>query len=444
MITIRNTPIVGRDVIFYGASKYAQDNFAYFNNLSGGGVCFADYDAHKQYSQLCGLDILPLRDAILKYPDYDILITASPERTREINDYLLALGIPNDRLFYSGQIELRRGCVYLEMRPWVTLGGKRAKVVSECIGDLALERSGNLNDDLRRMEEARLKARQRVINQESCSCDKCFVSIDDFYRKQIYPRNEISVVFESNYIDTACNANCCYCTMHDERRYILDSEILKSGKRFIDDWHELIELYGKRPILVCFANGEMTASAWCDEITHDLLDVAKDWELLVPTNGIQFNKDLAKLMGQGRVKDLMVSFDSGTRDTYSKVHGVDCFDKVIHNLLRYIETSGFKDCISMKYIILEGVNDNEADFEGFISIAAELKLNVIISNDNFTLPNPMSDNVRRAMTSLVNKLLKNKLPIIFGRHCFLASDYRWAVYLCQKMRTTQDTDCQRS
>ncbi|GHV53565.1 hypothetical protein FACS1894216_11800 [Synergistales bacterium] len=421
---IRHIPIVGRAVIFYGAGKYAQDNFLSLQKQASG-CCFADNNPDKHHSKLCGLDVLPLHETIRKYPDFDILITVSYENVREIKEYLEAQDIPNDRIIYPDELEFRSGCVYLETGEWSTFGGKTVKVVSECYGDLKLKRTGTVADDLLLIETARQKARASVLNGETCSCDECFVNIEDFYVKQIYHNTELSVVFESNYKDTVCNVRCCYCTAYDDKRYLLDKDILESGNRFIDDWRQLIRLYADKCIYVAFANGEMTVSPWRDEVLCDLLNTAKNWNLLIPTNGVEYNADIARLMRLGRVQDLMISLDAGTRETFQKIRGVDCFEKVISNIRRYKETSERSDCISIKYIILEGLNDNRIDIDCFVNIASELQVKVIISNDNFTLQNPMSDNVRNTIKFLADKLKSKKLQFFFGRHCFLATDYRW-------------------
>jgi molybdenum cofactor biosynthesis enzyme MoaA len=75
---------------------------------------------------------------------------------------------------------------------------------------------------------------------------------------------------------------------------------------------------------------------------------------------------------------LNVSLDAGTADTFAKIKGIDCFDKVIKNLEKYAAVGN----IQLKYILLEGINDNKNDIDDFVAIAERINANVQISRDN--------------------------------------------------------------
>jgi len=426
-----------KSVILYGAGYDAgwgeeggnMEKFDYLcsfvrEKLQGEVVCFADSDIDKQGKCLHGLNIFSLTDAINQYPDYALLPTLSYEKMEDVSEYLMKNGIPRDRIIYSDRIEKRKGCFYLEKKPWITLSGLRVKVVSECTGELAIERSGELMKDLERIETARLLCRKSVINGKSCVCDNCFVNMEDFYPLEINPQFDIAIIFESNYYDTVCNARCCYCTATDNRRYLLDNDMLKRGRRFLDDWREIVRIYSNKKLYIAFGNGEFTVSPWRDEVFRDLSKLT-NWHILVPSNGLIYDERLAQLVADGRA-ELLISIDAGTPDTFARVKGVSRLDKVIANIRNYLNIASvtkMSNKIAIKYLVLEGVNDSEDDLDGFVAIATELGCTVVISNDNFTLPNPMTKTVTDTMKYLVAKLRDTNV-IHFGRHCFLASDYK--------------------
>ena len=75
------------------------------------------------------------------------------------------------------------------------------------------------------------------------------------------------------------------------------------------------------------------------------------------TSGIKYCKSIEDAFVNDKLK-MVVSIDSGTKETYLKIKGVDCFDKVIENLRKYVLASDFaKENITLKYIIVDKEND---------------------------------------------------------------------------------------
>ena len=74
-------------------------------------------------------------------------------------------------------------------------------------------------------------------------------------------------------------------------------------------------------------------------------------------------------MSSGRIENTTTSLDAGTRETFKKIKQVDSFERVLENLRKYpLKNTNFL----LKYIFLEGVNDNEADIDGFYEIAKDI------------------------------------------------------------------------
>ena len=79
-----------------------------------------------------------------------------------------------------------------------------------------------------------------------------------------------------------------------------------------------------------------------------------------------------------RKVSINVSLDAGTSCTFAKIKGGGWFEKVLQNLEKYSSTGG---SLELKYILLEGINDNEAEINSFISIATKLTKQVLLSFD---------------------------------------------------------------
>ena len=87
-------------------------------------------------------------------------------------------------------------------------------------------------------------------------------------------------------------------------------------------------------------------------------------------------------MRDGRVILLLTSLDAGTRETFKAIKRVDRFDRVVENLKKYPTD---KTRLMLKYIFLEGVNDNEADIDGYYEIVKDTG-GIISLSANLTTP----------------------------------------------------------
>ena len=180
---------------------------------------------------------------------------------------------------------------------------------------------------------------------------------------------------ESEYIDyitithySTCNADCVYCSNNlepEERtndtyevlpflRYLKNEGVLKEGME------------------LCIGGGEFTIYKECEDILKEfcLNNFAK---LFVATNAIKYSENLHKSIEYGSA-NVLISLDSGCRETFKKIKRVDSFNKVVENLKKYASFEGAKDRITLKYIIIPGMNDNIGEFKKFIKIIKSVGL----------------------------------------------------------------------
>ena len=123
-----------------------------------------------------------------------------------------------------------------------------------------------------------------------------------------------------------------------------------------------------------------------------------------------------------------MSIDAGTRETYQKIKGHDFFDKVITNLKKYSESEGD---VSLKFIILEGINDNKEEIDGFIKIAKGIARYIIISNDSYQIRNMMSAKDFGMLKYFIQECKKQRLQFYLDMDRFNISDVHKIKSVCR-------------
>ena len=73
-----------KDVIFYGAGGMAELVLKNFDLSIGRPACFCDSNPHKWYTKIMDLEVLPLNEAISRYPDFLVCVTPCPPVDSEI------------------------------------------------------------------------------------------------------------------------------------------------------------------------------------------------------------------------------------------------------------------------------------------------------------------------------------------------------------------------
>lgn len=175
-------------------------------------------------------------------------------------------------------------------------------------------------------------------------------------------KNEVNKIYFHN--NMSCNAKCTYCTYgYIERGYKYN--VLPLIK----------DLINKKILspnaLIYMSGGEITISQEFEELLSLLLSYLNS-QIEILTSGIKYCKSIEEAFIQNKCR-LMISPDAGTRETYLKIKQVDCFDRVVDNIKKYIKASeNAKKMITLKYIIVDNINDNEEEMEKFLNLASDL------------------------------------------------------------------------
>jgi hypothetical protein len=114
--------------------------------------------------------------------------------------------------------------------------------------------------------------------------------------------------------------------------------------------------------------GEITIHPYKDRI----LDLVKDRRAVFYTNCFRFDYQIAANLAANPASCINISIDSGTRETWHKIKGFDNFGKVVGNLAKYRDSGSRNGQITLKYIVLPGVNDGAEDYAGAVALMKAL------------------------------------------------------------------------
>jgi len=124
------------------------------------------------------------------------------------------------------------------------------------------------------------------------------------------------------------------------------------------------------------SGGEITISPEFEELLSILLDYVNS-RIEIISSGIKYCKSIEDGFSKDKLS-MLISLDSGTKETYKKIKNVDCFDSVVSNIKRYIDVSdNAKQFITLKYIIVDGVNDNINEISEFFNIVSILGVKTV-------------------------------------------------------------------
>lgn len=238
--------------------------------------------------------------------------------------------------------------------------------------------------------------------------------------------NLIDTVYIQNFM--GCNAKCIYCTF----AYYRNNQQLY---KVLPIMNELIEKnILSKDAHVCFSGGEPTISEEFEILFSTLANYLTS-KMNVFTSCIKYSNSIADAFVKNKV-NLLISLDSGTPEIYKKVKLVDAFDKVVNNIKTYVNHSeNAKSSITLKYIILDGLNDDIQEMYSFLDLAAYLGIEtVMFSFDcvkyrfdlNKPIPNQYLDFYKKfveyaeklELTVLINPLAEPIMRKYFGDENF--------------------------
>ncbi len=193
---------------------------------------------------------------------------------------------------------------------------------------------------------------------------------------------------------TICNEHCIYCRLNDEDR---PHQKQYNVYPAIKDMAE--QGYLRKGGNITIAGGEPSVAPEFD----DLIKLFIDYDLSnirVLTNATKYSKIVECGIKEGRV-NIVVSVDSGTRETFIKVKRYDFYDKVWENVKKYASVQPQTDRVKTKFILIPYVNDSQEEITKWINKSIEAGVKHIAFDVEMMWYNKNKENIPSYIIDLV-------------------------------------------
>ena len=361
----------GKSIVFWGAGN----NNSYIIDALKRALCvpsaIIDKDTNKQGKKFMGIQIMSYEEASSKVPNMYIWVSEGVWKYQIIGCLVHELGFPMDRIINYEPVVMKRACQFVEsgfvytadaFQFCCTISGRTLSPV--------IRTEDNAVEDIKRFLDLRRITSKNISKGIDKSCEGCIEIRTDYYAEN----PKISTI---NYSPGGtCNLKCIYCiSAAKESKGTWDKDI---------DFKLIIDTLRNEGVLSDDLYFEISPGETA--LNKNRKSYYKQFCLAhgtkVMTNGTVYDEDLAECL-QRREVNLLVSVDAGTKETYKRIRGVDLYERLRINLLRYSKIApGYVD---LKYIFVPGENDDKKDIEGFVNLCLEIKPGYIfITYDIFT------------------------------------------------------------
>jgi len=397
-------------VIYYGTNKKMEKNLDKWISLTGVPKVFVVKEKNLgkfDSKYLDKFDVVSIDEALDRYPNSEIWVTYKSDKNARIaGKELLKKVAPEKIHFLDADLEYRKGCGRLGRSlhykvgtvPMCTVGNRKhpsfkaGASVSEMISDW------------QEYSEKLIYANQL---DSPNACSGCPLLRNGFFKKTVKLRN---LRFLQSLAYDSCNLRCKYCVPSQSNRWAaLKQDTGPKTYDVIRQFSEIPEFIEMgNGFTITFANGEFCVNKYFDDMVDILAKT--DWKIELLSNMSVYREKLATLMYQGRITKLITSIDAGTRETFKRLKRNDRFDEVVKNLNTYPVD---KTNLFLKYLFIDGYNDNEADIDGFYEIVRNVGGTIMISADNKTNAVPFSskDNMRDLTLRLIQKAKRDGIMV---------------------------------
>lgn len=196
-------------------------------------------------------------------------------------------------------------------------------------------------------------------------CRRCM-----YYKKAKWEISPLVSYVNISAYPSPCQCRCIYCYNQGTSLMATKTEMRKPDvKTAYERLYKLIR-YGQDK---GFILPDATYQISCGEITiheykNQIMELVRGRKTRYLTNAFLYDEDLGREMHRNPDAEINLSIDAGTPQTWSKIKGVNNFEKVMSNLVRYYKDSTREGQISFKYIVMPGINDNIEDYVSLMEI----------------------------------------------------------------------------
>lgn len=158
---------------------------------------------------------------------------------------------------------------------------------------------------------------------------------------------------------TICNEHCVYCWLNDpDKPHQKQYNVYPAVKDMAEKG------YLKKGGHITIAGGEPCSAPEFD----DLMQLFIDYDLSnirVLTNASKYSEIVERGIKEGRV-NIVVSVDSGTKETFNKVKRRDFYDIVWENISKYALVQPESNRVKTKFIVIPDVNDTKEEIQAWV------------------------------------------------------------------------------
>lgn len=379
----------GENVALYCYGIQATHMLLYLDKFYGARpAVVVDNDVRKAGTAEFGVPVMPFAQARERFDGLQYFICSDDFKYTIIGD-MLEQGVPPERIINYVPVEKRRSCLYMYSRLQVTQGFQAGThYLQHCNVDSFKPQTSFT--EVSSEDESYRDAGER-LDRTFCDfeanvredCRDCAMNREQYMGSRDYPRHYKAVsFFQKSCAD--CLSHCVYCCADGASKEA--SQVQMSSLESFSNFAGAV-------LALDQADDDFTCSIDMSErdLDQKIAAAAEALErsglrpLVYKVNSclMTYSEHLAELMRRGMVY-VIWSLDAGTRETYRKVKQVDAFDNVMRNVRRYIGQDAYGGkLVTAKYLIVEGINDNEAEFDAFLKVVTDLKLKFISLSFDF-------------------------------------------------------------
>lgn len=208
--------------------------------------------------------------------------------------------------------------------------------------------------DLDKFFEIKRYYREKMKSGEGIpECENCIYLETKEYDNEDY----ISTINFNNGLN--CNLKCVYCALtHGEKSINPEYDVYPVIKQLADGG------YIRKGGPITIAGGEPTIYKSFSQLMRLFIDLELN-PIRILTNGIKYSEEIAEGLRLGTM-NIMISIDSGSKNMYKWIKGVDLYDKVWENIGKYTESQKYPSLVGTKYIIIPEINDSKSEIIKFM------------------------------------------------------------------------------
>lgn len=149
------------------------------------------------------------------------------------------------------------------------------------------------------------------------------------------------------------------------------------------------------------SSGEITIHPYRERI----MALVQGRKAIFFTNCFKYDEAIAQNLHDNPGSAINLSIDAGTAETWQRVKGFNNFDTVVSHLAKYREKSTRSEQITLKYIVLPGINDSMEDYMGLVQIMKKLNIRNLTVSRNTDIKYCFEENDRDGLLHAAARLL---------------------------------------